>query len=419
MFSDALSLIETYLIPQVFQILAIALPIWLPFALGFASWSLWMRYIREKFIRKQKYILLEVRLPKEITKSPLAMELFLTALHQTGGESTWYDRNILGKVRPWFSLEIASIGGEVRFFIWTRAFFKNIVETALYAQYSSAEIFEVPDYTQNVFFDEHSMKLWGITFEFTKPDPYPIKTYVDYGLDKDPKEEFKIDPLTPMLEYLGSLRAGEQAWIQIVTRAYKKKKHFEWSEFKFKETDSWKTDAKKEIKKIHEEAQEEADALSDDDADETGGKKAKLTKVQQETITALERSVSKLGFECGIRGVYFAPQDKYNGINVPGMIGSFRQFGSNSHNGFKPGDTTDYDFPWQDYWGKKEVQNCREVLHAYKLRSYFFPPYIKKSLVLNTEELATIYHFPGSVASTPTFERINSRKGEAPANLPI
>jgi hypothetical protein len=43
----------------------------------------------------------------------------------------------------------------------------------------------------------------------------------------------------------------------------------------------------------------------------------------------------------------------------------------------------------------------------------------KPSFILNTEELATLYHFPGQVAATPSFKRISSTKAEAPTNLPI
>jgi hypothetical protein len=39
--------------------------------------------------------------------------------------------------------------------------------------------------------------------------------------------------------------------------------------------------------------------------------------------------------------------------------------------------------------------------------------------VLNTEELATIYHFPGMVAAAPTIERIEAKKVEPPPNLPM
>jgi hypothetical protein len=37
---------------------------------------------------------------------------------------------------------------------------------------------------------------------------------------------------------------------------------------------------------------------------------------------------------------------------------------------------------------------------------------------MNLEEIATIYHFPGAVAGTPTLPRIDSNKGVAPVNLP-
>jgi hypothetical protein len=40
-------------------------------------------------------------------------------------------------------------------------------------------------------------------------------------------------------------------------------------------------------------------------------------------------------------------------------------------------------------------------------------------MVLSTEELATLYHFPGAIAATPSINRIPSKKSEAPANLPI
>ena len=59
------------------------------------------------------------------------------------------------------------------------------------------------------------------------------------------------------------------------------------------------------------------------------------------------------------------------------------------------------------------------MLDAYKRRSYFFKPHKTPHFVLNAEELATLFHFPGQVAAAPTLTRIGSKKMEAPANLPI
>ena len=48
---------------------------------------------------------------------------------------------------------------------------------------------------------------------------------MDFGLDDDPKEEFKVDPISPVIELFGSLKKGEQMWIQIVITPSKKEFH--------------------------------------------------------------------------------------------------------------------------------------------------------------------------------------------------
>lgn len=393
----------------VLDILIGTAPIWLPILLIIIGWKLWVRYIRSLFWSKQKRILLEIKLPKEITKSPIAMELFLTALHQTGREGTWYAKFWEGKTRPWFSLEMVSIEGVVRFFIWTEASFKNIIEAQLYAQYSTVEIYEVPDYTEGVFFDKNKTGLIGTNFELSKSSAYPIKTYVDFGLDKaDTKEEFKIDPITSIIEFLGSIGKGEQVWFQIIIRAHKKEqiKKGTW----FEKTDAWQDEAKEEIEKIRKEATPETD--SDYPAFPNP------TKGQIEKIAAIERNVSKLGFDCGMRLIYIAEKDKFKPLSGA-MTGITRQFHSNNLNSFKPSGITFFDYPWQDYKDIRISKKKRRMLNAYKLRSYFHPPYQKKWFVINTEGLASIFHLPGSVSQTPSFARIVSKKAEPPSNLPI
>jgi hypothetical protein len=67
---------------------------------------------------------------------------------------------------------------------------------------------------------------------------------------------------------------------------------------------------------------------------------------------------------------------------------------------------------------KREAGKKTKILDAFRQRSYFYMPYDRKAFVLNTEELPTIFHFPGRVAETPTFGRIEAKKGEAPTDLP-
>ena len=204
-----LSQIRVDLIPQAIQFVITISPIMLSVLLAMIMWPLWLRYVRAKNFLSIKYTVLEIKLPKDTFKSPLAMEVFLQSLHNTSDGST-FAQYWKGETRPWYSLELVSIEGRVKFFIWTEDRRKGGVISALYSQFPGVEVHESGDYSQSVHFDPKTMKLWAAQFKFTKPDPYPIKTYVDYGLDKDPKEEFKVDPLLPMLEFLGSLGPNEQ-----------------------------------------------------------------------------------------------------------------------------------------------------------------------------------------------------------------
>ncbi len=405
--------------------------IWIPIVLLFVAWNLWIYYVKINFLAKQKWVLLEVKIPKETYKSPLAMEIVLSALHQTGGESNWYDRNILGKTRTWFSLEIVSIGGNLRFFIHTRDFFRTVVESQIYSQYPNTEIHEVSDYVQHVPFgqEDSDWGLFGVEYTLTKADPYPIKTYVDYGLDKDPKEEFKIDPLSSVLELMGSIDKNEQFWVQIIVRATKKSNKKAGG--LFGESQDWKKEGENLMEELR-------DKYTKPKAE--GTPERNMTKGETNTIASIERNISKLGFDCGIRALYLAKGNAFNPKNIPGVVGLWRQFGSNELNAFRPTNVTSYDYPWQDFLSfigiKKRIKEFalegqylkknagldekkQKIFDAYIRRSYFHPPYKRKWFVLNTEELATIYHFPGGVAGVPTLERIESKKAEPPINLPI
>ncbi len=400
----------------VFNVLYVTTPVWAPIIFGITFFNLWLRYIRAEYIKKQGAVLLEIKLPRETVKSPLAMEIFFTSLYQTGTAAGYIDSFWRGKVRPWFSLELVSVEGKVKFFIWCHTKFRNLVEAQLYAQYPNIEIHEAEDYMAWFHHpDPVNWPMWATYFKFMKPNIYPIKTYVDYGLDKlDTKEEYKVDPMTSILEYLGSMKKGEHVWIQIIIQAHRKLSLKNDGVLLGKE--DWKEEVREEIEKIRKES------IVEKPGSEFPGM-PNPTKGQQNTIAALERSVSKWPFEACIRGIYIAHKDSFDPISITGLIGTFRQYSSNDDvNGFKLGWFTDFDYPWQDFRRLRRTQDEREMLEAIKQRSFFQAPFKnfhQSPIILNTEELATIYHFPGSVAATPSFERIPSKRTEAPANLPI
>jgi hypothetical protein len=407
-------------LPAVVYIILATFPLWLPFLLWQLFWPVWVRYVQAKFFLAQKYVTLEVRLPKDTFKSPLAMELFLNTLHQTGGEGNWYDRFWLGKTRPWFSLELVSTEGAIHFYIWTRAGFKNFIESSLYAQFPGIEVYErTRDYALDMHFNKDTMKIWAAEFKFTKDDPYPIKTYVDYGLDKDPKEEFKVDPLAPMLEFMGTVGPQQHLWIQYIVRAHKAEKRKPGT--LFGTVDAWKEVAAAEINKIL--IRDAKTKISGTENDKGFPKAPTITKGEQEIVAALERSLTKFAFDVGIRVLYIAEKkEAFNGNMMGGIIGSFKQFGSEHLNAFRPNSDLwmpAFSYPWQDFHEYRQNKARKEALEAYKRRSFFFPPYNEgQALVMNAEELATMFHFPGQVAATPNLARIASKKAEAPANLP-
>lgn len=401
---------------EIFSTLWTFWSVWLPLLLGITFYEIWMRYVHTKYIYERQNILLEIRIPKEILKSPIAMEMFFNTLYLTSSGS-FVTVFLKGSVRPWFSLEMVSTGGNVRFFIWTQKDFKNVIEAQMYSQYPNVEIYEVDDYCADFVYDQEVNNVTGAQLGLTKADPYPIKTYVDYGLDKDPKEEFKIDPITPLIEFLGSLKPLEQACVQILIQAHKTEKALEGRIFKKKE--DWKKEAKEEIKKIIKNSIFAGE--KDKEGKEVKMEYGRLSPAEKDIIEAIERSVSKNAFETMIRILYMAPKEVFNSGGASGVIGAFRSFGSQNLNGFKKQWGPGYDYTWQDPRKKKEHKNKLKLLEAYKMRSFFNLPYKNfhgKAFILTTEELATIFHFPGEVSKTPTFERILSRKGEAPANLP-
>lgn len=412
---------QRILLPDVLQIvITLSLPT-LAIILLVIFWPLWVNYVRAKNFFKIKYSVFEIKLPKETNKSPLSMELFLHALHNTadGGLLNQYWK---GETRPWYSLELISIEGKVKFMIWAEDGRKTGLMSALYAQFPGIEVHEVEDYTKGVNYDPKTMKVWAAEFKFTNDNPaYPIKTYVDYGLDKDPKEEFKVDPLVPGLEFLGSVGANQQIWIQIIVRAHKSEQrkpgHL------FAKTDAWKDAAEKEINEI----------MKRDPKTKVAGKENKetgrtipptLSDAEKEKVEALSRSITKLPFDVGIRTLYIAKKESFDTpFGIGGLISFFKTFNTENLNGFRPnGDKWHawLDAPWKDFKDIRRNRFSQEGILAYKMRSYFYTPFDgTPPLVLNSEELATIYHFPGSVALTPALERVASKKSEAPFNLPV
>lgn len=398
-------------------------PVWLPFLLVGGAKKLWYILQRGEFIASQTYILLEIKPPRSLVKTPLAMETFLTSLHLTGGESNWYAL-FWGGTRPSWSLEIASFEGQVHFFIWGRAKLRQIVEAQMYAQYPGVQVIEAPDYTRMISATPEEWGIWGCDYVQTADDqdPLPIKTYIEYGLDKVQEEPEQIDPLASIIEFMSSIGKGEYLWLQFVIRAHRGEKYNRTNEKGKAYT--WKDQAKKLIEDIRSKTR---DSYTDPATGEERPGFPNPTKGQSEKIAAIERNISKFAFDVGPRCIYFAKPKNFSAAHITHMISLFKPFTSEGWNGINSSGwmKTFDDFPWEVGVSKRKDRFRRELVEEYRRRQFFYEPFYDGSIqlsnvmVMSTEEIATVFHIPSGSVEAPGLTRIQSTTGKAPVNLPI
>ncbi|MDD2671770.1 MAG: hypothetical protein PHW43_05125 [Syntrophales bacterium] len=396
--------------------------IFLPIILFPIFWELYVFYIQARYLSGIKFNLLEIRLPKEVEKTPKAMEQVWTDFHAPHDVFNLKELYIKGEVVQWVSCEIVSDGGNIHFYVRTPSTLKNLVESAIYSQYSEAEITEVEDYVRSIPVDvpNSAYDLWGSDLVFTKPNPYSMRTYEEF---EDVKEEKRIDPLSAMLEGLSTLQEGEQIWIQILAQPilFESRPEAEKLVAKLfgKKVDK-KPGATDELKKF---MGDFVDIISTGRQAETKQEKDNMEVFKMFTLTpgerpileGIERKMDKFQFYCNIRFLYVARKDIFFKPKIRLFLAPLKQLSSLNANGLKVGpNKTKINYFFID---RRVFYRKRRLMRFYRSRFFesWYPP-----LVLNTEELATIFHFPGKmVASAPTVLRVEARKGEPPTILPI
>ncbi len=441
------------------KFLPIVLWILVPIYLFILAKDIWYRYIRNKHEQGKEWVLLEIVPPRDIVKTPQSMEQFFAGIHGIQGGTNWKDKHIDGKVQDYYSLEMISQGGNIHFLIRTLKKFRDLVEAHIYAQYPEAEIRQTLDYINSVPADlpDEDYNVWGTELIFMKDNCYPIRTH--YIFEKDATiEEKRIDPIASLLEVMSKLKDGEQVWIQMLTRPL---------------DDKWKQASEDERDKLHKRAKEKKqgeiakEAVAWKDASKSvahqlitgspleGGEgdskddprwKGLLdpaTKVERDIITAIEEKMSKIGYEVVIRYIYLARRDIYRESEVKkAIMGSFKQFNTQHMNGFKaspdvtPG-ALDYKYvqlaePRNEYRRRKIFESYRRrfLIQHSKGIPYLHPLFFEripiiswffgksKPLILNIEELASIFHFPAVVVKAPLTPKVESRRAEPPIGLP-
>lgn len=434
---DLTSIYSFFALPVDQQLLIFMLRIgWMPIAIMFLigcveAWQYWRSNLWAKTL---KYTLLAVDIPKDNDQSLRAIENLFSYLGGAHDPSDLIEKYWIGKYQLCFSFEIVSIDGYIQYLINTPVQYRNLLESAIYSQYPDAEITEVDDYATAIptRYPNDEYDIWGGEMILQKNEVYPILTYKNFEHQMgEPEKQFK-DPLAVLMDTMGSMGKGEQLWYQLLVYPT--------------DVNKLEEKGKAEISKIlREKAKAKAQGMLGEAFGEigsifngvlselTGGfgwgstttetkddslKMMNLKPKEKKQVEAIQQKVSKQVFESKIRFIYVARKEVMNKPKaVFGFIGFMKQFLDVDLNGLKPDmkiTITTAHYLFTDY---RKSERKTKLMAAYKGRSGTRG---RTRFMLNTEELATIWHVPiSAVVRAPLIQKAPGRKGEPPMSLPF
>lgn len=402
----------------------------LPFILWKYFIFLWLFWRNDLWSKTWKSVILEVRMPKEVIKPIRAMEQVFAGIHALHDVVTWREKWIEGQYQQSVGLEIASIGGNIHFFIRTPQSFRQVLESNIYSQYPEAEIKEVEDYTKFVPADipNKQWDLFGFDMINTKPNPYPIKTYDKFETEREALEEKRLDPLAGLLEGMATLKKGEQIWVQVLAKPIRTE--IPWIEEGRALVDQL----------VHREKAEKprnlilTDAANiliygkpptqmEEEAREVLPPEMKLTPGEKDTVQGIEEKITKFGFNCTVRFLYLAEKDLFFKGRARIPMSLYKAVSYEELGGLKPWKVTQPKVKTVFLWfldKRRAYLRKRRIFRRYYKRYTPLFPRSGGTFILNTMELATLYHFPTHPAApAPNLSRIEIKKAEAPPDLPM
>lgn len=345
-----------------------------------------------------------------ILQSPKAMEQVFNGLHALG--------------KGYLVLEILGYKQEVHFFIHAPKGNQKFIEAQFYAQYPDIEIIPTKDYFLSLppILPNKEFNIWGAEIILEKESAYPIRTYEYF---EDPKEEKRIDPVANFIESISNADKNECFVFQLIIKPLVKDKE---KEFRAKATSEINIKlGKKEKKSATWEEWVfaffrnllvgiiEPPIWPDEEkkSSEISISISSLPTSEREVIEAISKKNSLLAFEAGIRIFYFAPYEVFSETNIASFLAYLKQFSVKHLNSFTINEETLTKVGGSLF---KERRLFLKKLSFYKsLKEKNWP---KKAIVLSSQELATIYHFPLVKVKSPALVRGVFRKGEPPFNLP-
>jgi hypothetical protein len=414
---------------------------WWWIILPFVLWKLFIKlYIwwrQEVFNSKLKMILLELKMPREVVRPYKAMEQVFAGWWALYDAPDWWEKWIDGKFLVSMSIEIVSEGGSIHFYLRIPQTTRNFIESSIFAQYPDVEITEAEDYTKHVPQDipNEEWDLWGCDYQMLKPDVYPIKTYTEFFEQSESLlEEKRIDPMASLLEGMSKLKPGEYLWLQLKIKPLTNEENNYNDRAKditsvlLKRTPAGPPQRKPIIKEAFDTiAFGYQEPQKFDKKEEIIPAEMRLSPGERDIVAAIENKVSKVMYECYFRFIFLGKKGAFYKPNLKNTIAFFNNFNTENLNSLKPfgrsitkvrkherGFTNIFFYDSLLYLVK------RKIWRQYLSRVYYYYPKAEKKFVLNTEELATIFHFVGRTnVPAPDIQRIESKKSEPPSNLPV
>ena len=359
--------------------------------------------------RIQDWVFLEIQMPKdgssdkndERPKSEeekklligIAEQLF-TTLSESGHNKGW----LLGK--DYYSFEIACTEKKISFYVNCPKHLQQLVEKQIQAQYPHAYIEQVPGY--NPFQKDGKVEVEEL--QLMKQYIYPFRTY----------KTTETDPLNALTNAMSKLNENEGAAIQYIispagTAWQGRPRHMALEIQQGKNPELVERGhvyrlligfmrgvGKALLAGVGKGGQKPG---SHSHKDLSGyGSPIQLTPMQQEIVKKLEEKASRPGYKVNIRLVTSSTTPGNANSHMRNLMSSFLQYNMAPFNGFRI---------------KKRDKN--DVLKDYIFRVFRDNG---RQGILNTEELASLWHLPTPYIETPNIKWLISKKAPAPVNLP-
>ncbi len=316
----------------------------------------------------EESVVLLLQVPRTNDKKELAAEQMFAALHGllSTAPKTFFKNAELEQI----SFEIAVLENQIGFYVCVSESLKDYVEEQIYAQYPMAQISEVEDYSAMLY--DRPRNCVMAEMQLITNDALPIKTF----------QSFEVDPLASITATLAKFGEHEEAWIQLII----KPAHHNWHKKSERYT--------KKLRNKH-----RGNFIQFLWASPENTITAQLAEYEQARVRSAEEKSHKLAYETTIRIVYRG-EGTFPAAwhRLQAITASYKQFNTTYLNGFKQ---------VQGTYGLQAVENYTKRILG------------RTPLLLNIEEIATLYHLPHTNVETPYIRWALNQTAEPPSNLPL